>query len=431
MKSKITLSLSQLEGSVTIPPSKSLAHRYLIGASLSEGRSLIKNIAKSVDIISTINVLKGIGVLFSEEPIDNNISNYIIKGIKHPIVSGNGVFDCAESGSTLRFLIPLLLLIGGDTTVIGRGKLIERPLDVYYELFNLKKIDYQNNQGLLPLNFKGSLSGGVYPIKGNISSQFVTGLLYALPLVAEDSEIILTTPLQSKSYIDLTLSVLKDYGIKINMAADYSSFKIKGRQKYKNGIHRIEGDYSQVAFYAVGAMIGKKPITCYGLMEDSLQGDKVILSIIKAMGGSLEQQQEAIVFYPSKTKGITINVTECPDLVPALTLLGTLSEGVTHIIGAGRLKTKESNRLESSASELNKLGGKITVESEGLLIKGVSNLSGNVIIESWNDHRIAMTIAMATQRIERSIMLKGWKSVEKSYPNFWEDYKMLGGAINE
>ena len=431
MKSKITLLPSQLEGGVTIPPSKSLAHRYLIGAALSEGQSFIENIAKSVDIVSTINALQGMGGVFSEEPINDNISNYIVKGVRRPLVSGNGIFDCAESGSTLRFLIPLLLLTGEETTVIGRGKLVERPLDVYYELFGLKEIDYQNNQGLLPLNFKGNLSGGVYPIRGNVSSQFITGLLYALSLVPEDSKIILTTPLESKHYVDLTLAVLKDYGIEINVAADYSSFKIKGGQKYKSGTHRVEGDYSQVAFYAVAAMIGKKSITCYGLKEDSLQGDKAILSIIEAMGGSLEQQQEAIVFYPSKTKGITIDVTECPDLVPALTLLGILSEGITHIIGAERLTIKESNRLESSASELNKLSGEITVESEGLLIKGVSNLGGNVVVESWNDHRIAMTLAMATQRIEHPITLKGWKSVEKSYPNFWEDYKMLGGTVDE
>lgn len=431
MKNKITLLPSKLEGSITIPPSKSLSHRYLIGASLSAGRSFIENIAKSADIISTINVLKGIGVLFLEEPINDNISNYVVSGVKHPIISGNGVFDCAESGSTLRFLIPILMLLGEDITVISRGKLIERPLDIYYELFNLKKINYQNNQGMLHLNAKDNLIGGTYLIKGNVSSQFITGLLFALPLATIDSEIILTTPLESKPYVDLTLSVLKDYGIKINVAADYSSFKIKGLQKYKSGVHRVEGDYSQAAFYAVGAIIGKKPITCYGLTEDSLQGDKVILSIIKAMGGYLEQQQESIIFYPSKTKGITIDVTECPDLVPSLALIGTLSEGMTHIIGAERLKIKESNRLESSASELNKLGGEISIEPEGLLIKGVSSLVGNVIVESWNDHRIAMTLAMATQNIEYPIIIKGWKSVEKSYPNFWEDYKMLGGIVNE
>lgn len=431
MKSKITLLPSQLEGSITIPPSKSLAHRYLIGAALSEGQSFIENITKSVDIVSTINALQGMGVLFSEEPVNENVSNYIVKGVRRPLVSGNGIFDCAESGSTLRFLIPLLLLTGEDTTVIGRGKLIERPLNVYYELFDFKEIYYKNNQGLLPLNLKGNLSSGIYPIRGNVSSQFITGLLYALPLLAEDSEIILTTLLESKPYIDLTLAVLKDYGIEINMAADYSSFKIKGGQKYKNGVHRVEGDYSQVAFYAVGAMIGKKPITCYGLKEDSLQGDKAILSIIEAMGGFFKQQQEAIVFYPSKTKGITIDVTECPDLVPALTLLGTLSEGVTHIIGAKRLKIKESNRLESSASEVNKLGGEIAVEPEGLLIKGIPNLGGNVVVKSWNDHRIAMTLAIATQRIEHPIILKGWESAKKSYPNFLEDYKKLGGVVNE
>ena len=264
MKSKITLLPSQLEGCVTIPPSKSLAHRYLIGAALSEGKSYVENIAKAVDIVSTIKALQGLGVSFLEEPVNENISNYIVEGVKMPRVSRDGLFDCAESGSTLRFLIPLLLLTGKETTVIGRGKLVERPLDVYYELFDLKAINYQNNQGLLPLNLTGELKGGTYPIRGNVSSQFITGLLYVLPLVADDSEIVLTTPLESKPYVDLTLAVLNDYGIEIIVATDYSSFKIKGGQKYKSGNHRVEGDYSQVAFYAVGAMIGKKPITCYG-----------------------------------------------------------------------------------------------------------------------------------------------------------------------
>lgn len=431
MKDTITLLPSQLEGRVTIPPSKSLAHRYLIGAALSPGESHILNIAKSVDIVSTMDALKGLGVKFKEEKIDDNTSNYRVEGVGYPKAVGHEAFDCAESGSTLRFLIPLLLLTGEKTQVTGRGKLVERPLDVYYELFDKKGIEYENNQGLLPLTLKGNLIGGRYEMRGNVSSQFITGLLFALPLVKEDSEIVLTTPLESKPYVDLTLAVLKDFGIEIEVAKDYGFFKIKGGQTYRGGNHRVEGDYSQVAFFAVGAMIGNYSITCHGLKGDSLQGDRAILSIIKAMGGQFKTNEDSITFYPSETKGVTIDVTECPDLVPALSLLGSLSEGVTHIVGGQRLKIKESNRLESSAVELNKLGGDILVEDEGLLISGVPTLEGDAQVDSWNDHRIAMTLAMATQRIKKPIMLTGAKSVKKSYPNFWEDFKKLGGTINE
>lgn len=429
---EIKIEPSILGGEVRIPPSKSMAHRYIIGAALCKGESIVSNLQKSKDIIATIEVMSNLGVDFETLSDDGGILSLKITGKGGDFSLRDKVFNCNESGSTLRFLIPLLTLISDEVKVIGKGKLVERPLDVYYDILDARGIEYINNNGNLPLSLlegRNKLTSGVFKVRGDISSQFITGLMYALPLLEGDSVIEMTTTLESKPYIDLTLKALADYGVRIENE-DYRRFRISGNQKFLNGKYKVEGDFSQVAFFGVAGVIGKEPIIVSGLDKTSLQGDKVIIDIIRDMGGRIEDIDGEYIFYPSKTVGRVIDIKECPDLVPALTLLGALSDGETRIINGERLKIKESNRLESTSLELIKLGGKIDILDDSLRITGVSGLKGGTV-DSWNDHRVAMTLGMASLRANGDIHLTGADSVKKSYPGFWEDFKKLGGKISE
>lgn len=429
---EIKIEPSILGGEVRIPPSKSMAHRYIIGAALCKGESIVSNLQKSKDIIATIEVMSNLGVDFETLSDDGGILSLKITGNGGDFSLRDKVFNCNESGSTLRFLIPLLTLISDEVKVIGKGKLVERPLDVYYDILDARGIEYINDNGNLPLSLlegRNKLTSGVFKVRGDISSQFITGLMYALPLLEGDSVIEMTTTLESKPYIDLTLKALADYGVRIENE-DYRRFRISGNQKFLNGKYKVEGDFSQVAFFGVAGVIGKEPIIVSGLDKTSLQGDKVIIDIIRDMGGKIEDIDGGYKFYPSKTVGRVIDIKECPDLVPALTLLGALSDGETRIINGERLKIKESNRLESTSLELIKLGGKIDILDDSLRITGVSGLKGGTV-DSWNDHRVTMTLGMASLRANGDIRLTGADSVKKSYPGFWEDFKKLGGKISE
>ena len=421
---KITIKPRRLSGSVTIPPSKSLGHRGIISAALSRGVSKITNIQFSKDIIATIEIMRMLGA-----KIEINKEDLIIDGRNIFLSSSNQLqFQCNESGSTLRFLIPIALVKDGEYTFEGKGKLVSRPLNSYYEIFEEKGIEYFTHEGELPLRVRGSLTRGTYRLRGDISSQFITGLLFALPLLHGDSEIVVTTVLESRGYIDLTLDVLKDFGITI-VNEGYKVFKIKGNQKYISKDFEIEGDYSQGAFYLVAGAIGCN-IKCEGLRKDSLQGDKEIINILRTMGCTIKENDESIEALPSKLKGIDIDVSQCPDLVPILGVLGSMAEGTTRILNGKRVRIKESDRLYATAKELNKIGAKITELEDGLIIEGVGEFQGGKV-DSHNDHRIAMALAIAATRAKGDIIINHPMAIEKSYPNFFVDYKNLGGDIVE
>ncbi|MTI71677.1 MAG: 3-phosphoshikimate 1-carboxyvinyltransferase [Firmicutes bacterium] len=414
---------SRLNGDIEIPPSKSIGHRALISAGLSKGVSDIKNLMFSDDITATLNAMKDFGA----KEIEKENNRVTLKGIdkfKKPKES----IDCKESGSTLRFLIPMAGLIGEEITFNGRGKLIERPLKTYYEIFKKQNIKYKNNDGKLPLTVNGLLNPGTFKVKGNISSQFISGLMFVLPLLNGDSKIIITTKLESKGYVDLTMDVLNKFGVEIENK-EYKEFLIKGNQRYKSRNYRVEGDFSQAAFWIVGGLLGGN-INCFNLDIDSLQGDKVILDIVKKMGGKFLIKENNIKIKPSKTKGIEIDASQCPDLVPILAVFASLSEGITKISNAKRLRIKESDRLKAISTELNKLGASVTELEDGLVIKGKEKLNGGVV-DSWNDHRIAMALAIASIKCSEAVIIKGSEAINKSYPHFWMDLKKLGGKIDE
>jgi len=412
---------SNLYGKIKIPPSKSLTHRAIIAAALANRTSKIDNVIFSDDIVATCNGIKALGA-----EVEKTENSLWVKG-KGSLNLCKKEIDCNESGSTLRFLIPPALLTGEEVTFNGRGRLRKRPLEPYFEIFKKQGIYYNYEQGL-PLTVKGNLKPGNFKIRGDVSSQFITGLLFALPLLEEDSKITVTTQLESKGYVDLTMDILDRFSIKIENN-NYEEFNIKGNQKYIPTDYRVEGDFSQAAFWIVAGILGGE-IECDDLNMASFQGDRVIVEIIEKMGGEVLKLKDKIKTKTSKTKGITVDASQCPDLVPILTVLGALSEGRTHIINAKRLRFKESDRLKAIATELNKLGADVKEEEDGLIINGKDRLKGG-IVDSWNDHRIAMALAIASIKCTEPLIITNSDSIRKSYPDFFRDFEKMGGKVYE
>ena len=427
---KIKIKPSVLNGKIEIPPSKSYSHRAVIAAALAEGgkKSKIDNLKFSVDITTTTDIMENWGAEI--ERFENALESI---GNGGKIVPKDKYVQCNESGSTIRFLIPIGITNENELIFDGKGKLVDRPLDSYYKIFDKQGIFYKNENGKLPLTVNGKLKAGNYEIDGNISSQFITGLLYALPLLDGDSKLTINKNLESKGYIDLTLEILKLAGIEI-VNNDYKSFDIRGNQIYKPFDYTVEGDYSQVAFWIVAGIISANKdneIKCLHVNKNSLQGDREIIEIVERMGANIEIFDDYVLVRPSKTKGTVIDISQCPDIGPILTVLGALSEGETRIINGERLRIKESDRITSIKTELNKLGANVTEEGDSLIIRGVENFNGGVTVNSWNDHRIAMSLAIASTRCKKEIILEEAESVRKSYPHFWDDFVKMGGEIEK
>ena len=420
---RVVIEPAPLSGTVKAPPSKSFAHRAIISAFLSGGECKINNLCLSEDILATLDCIESLG---GKALYDSKKKSAVITTDKKPLPKKIRL-SCRESGSTLRFFIPIALCFSEDIEFEGKGKLMERPLTPFFDIFDTLGISHKYKNGVLSI--KGKLKSGDFLIDGSVSSQFITGLLFALPLLDGDSKIVIKGNLSSKAYIDITLGVLKKFGIKIEND-DYKTFKIKGNQKYKSQSYTVEGDFSQAAFFLTLGAIGCN-VTVSGLKENSLQGDKKILEIIEATGAKIEKVS------PSRFKaintptmhGITVDADEIPDLVPILAVLFAFSKGESKIVNAARLRIKESDRLSAITTELKKMGADIEEGEDFIVIRGKQVLVG-ADTSSHNDHRIAMACAIAACRTEGTVTIDGAKkAVKKSYPDFFEDYKKLGGKI--
>ncbi len=427
---KIKIRPGKLNGTIEIPPSKSYSHRAVIAAALAENgkKSKIDNLKFSVDITTTTDIMENWGA-----EIERFESALEIIGNGGKVAPRDKYVQCNESGSTIRFLIPVGITSENELVFDGKGKLVDRPLDSYYRIFDKQGLKYETTDGKLPLTVNGKLKPGNYEIDGNISSQFITGLLYALPLLEGDSKLIINKNLESKGYVDLTLEILKLAGIEI-VNNDYKSFDIRGNQTYKPFDYTVEGDYSQVAFWIVAGIISANrdnEVKCLHVNKNSLQGDREIIEIVTRMGAKLEIFDDYVIVKPSKTKGTVIDISQCPDIGPVLTVLAALSEGETRIINGERLRIKESDRITSIKTELNKLGGNVSEEGDSLIIQGVEGFRGGITVNAWNDHRIAMSLAIASTRCEKEIILEEAESVRKSYPHFWDDFVKMGGEIEK
>lgn len=423
----LKINSSKLEGIVKIPPSKSVAHRAVICASLSNAISKVYNIDYSEDIIATIEAMKKLGAVIRKYDDYIEVEGIFKVGNKREAMR---TIDCNESGSTLRFLVPISLLFDGKTRFIGRGNLGKRPLTTYYNIFDEQGINYETEEDNLNLLVDGLLRSGEFKTPGNVSSQFITGLLFTLPLLDGDSKIVITTEMESKGYIDLTIAAMRDFGVEI-VNNEYKEFIIKGNQSYKARDYRVEGDYSQAAFFLAADALGSEVIL-KDLDFNSLQGDKEVIEILERMNVDIKVTKEGITGNTkSHLEATIIDGSQCPDIIPVLAVVASLSKGTTKIINSSRLRIKECDRLKAITTELTKLGAKIKEIDDGLIIEGIEEFLGGVESWSWNDHRIAMSLAIAGTRCKNPILIKDFECVSKSYPNFFEDYKKLGGKVNE
>lgn len=414
----VKISPSKLCGTVSVPPSKSAAHRAIICASLASGESRIAPVELSNDIRATINCMRALGA-----DITVGEGYLVIKGTRG--ISGSALLDCGESGSTMRFLIPVAAALGVSAEFVGSGRLPSRPIGVFTDCLPEKGVSCRTEGGL-PLMIEGQLQSGVYEIPGDVSSQFITGLLLALPLTEGDSEIRLTTPLQSAGYIDMTIAVMAEFGVTIERT-DFG-WRVRGSQKYIARPFTVEGDWSQAAFFMTAGALGGN-ITIDNLRMDSTQGDKACVEIYKRLGANITEDNGIITISGGELHGADIDARDIPDMVPALAVCAALASGRTVISGAERLRIKECDRLAAMADGLFRLGADIKETPDGLVINGVETLHGG-FAEGYNDHRIVMSLSTAAAGCDGDIVITDMESINKSYPSYFEEYKRLGGKAD-
>ncbi|MCD8028002.1 MAG: 3-phosphoshikimate 1-carboxyvinyltransferase [Erysipelotrichaceae bacterium] len=418
----IVITPQQLSGTVTVPPSKSMAHRAIICASLAKGMSTITNIEYSKDIIATISAMKALGTTIIEKQ-----DSLIIDG-STTYTNHQCEIDCFESGSTLRFMIPVSLVHHNNVHFMGAKRLGERPLNGFYDIFDKQGITYSYKNHVLDLDIDGQLSSDIFEIPGDVSSQFISGLLFALPLLEKDSKIIITSPLESKGYIDLTLQMLNQFNIHV-INHDYQELIIPGHQEYVSHDYRVEADFSQAAFYLVAGAL-KNDIVLKDLNLDSRQGDKVVIDFLEKMGGKLIEKENGYQMTCDRLHGIVIDGSQCPDIIPIMAIACCFAQGTTLIENIGRLRIKECDRLKATVEVIHALGGNAKEYEDSMEIIGCSHLKGGAV-SSYNDHRMAMMEAIASSRCQRSVVIDNKDCVAKSYPSFWDDFKMLGGTFDE
>jgi 3-phosphoshikimate 1-carboxyvinyltransferase len=406
-----------LSGGIAAIASKSDAHRLLILAALSTGETILKMEQRSEDIDATIGCLRALGAEIALLP-----DGVLGRGLER--VSENPLLDCGESGSTFRFLLPVAAALCEQARFTGSGRLPERPIGELLRAMEQHDVVFSAER--LPFSTTGKLTGGAYSLPGNVSSQYLTGLLLALPLLNESSKITLTTKLESAAYVDITLHALRRFGVAVEVSED--CYAIPGGQTLRStGELRVDGDWSNAAFFLVAGAIGA-PVRMTGLNLNSPQGDKAILDALLSFGASLSATAKAVSVSPAPLFGCEIDVGETPDLLPVLAVLGACANGETRLVNAARLRLKESDRLASVSAMLHALGGSVEEQPDALVITG-GRLNGGVV-ESCRDHRIAMAAAVASIRCRHEVTILNADAVNKSYPAFFTDFNRLGGHAN-
>lgn len=380
-------------GKITAPPSKSVAHRLLICGALAKGESVIEGISQSRDMEATLDCIKALGVEFSKT--GDTVS------IKSTSFQGDYIFNCYESGSTLRFFIPIALLSGRTCTFVGRDRLMARGIEVYENAFSHMGITCVKESGKITLS--GKLSHGVFNLPGDVSSQYISGLMFALPLLDGDSVINITTELESAPYIDITMECLKRFGVEI--AKSGSSYYIRGGQEYKSCTTVVEGDFSNAAFLDGFNLLGGD-VSVLGLNDDSCQGDKVYREYYQMI----------------KDGTPVLDISACPDLGPVLFALASVNGGAT-FLGTRRLKIKESDRCEAMRQELSKLGVDVQIFENSVTVSGGAKAPARELY-GHNDHRIVMALTLLLSRFGG--VIDGCEAVSKSYPDFFERIAVLG-----
>ena len=408
-----------LQGKVTPPPSKSQAHRLLICAALGTEPCTIACSSVNDDIIATMRCLNALGASIT-------YSNGMF-AVTPVAVAKRATLDCGESGSTLRFLMSVAAVLGADATFVGAGKLPQRPMGDLCNVLAEHGISFEKHSAdELPVTCNGTLQGGKYCLPGNISSQYLTGLLFALPLANEDSEIEVTGVMTSASYIAMTLDALSIAGIKIEQQGNV--FKIQGGQQYKMpSAITVEGDWSSAAFWIVAGVTGKNPLTVCGMNISSLQGDSKVIDHLRSMGAFINVDND-VVAMPSQLFGAELDCTDTPDLLPILSVAAAVAHGTTVFTGVGRLRFKESDRLEAMRQVLASFGIASQVGEDTFTVFGGEPVASGVV-NSFGDHRIAMSAAIMSCVAKGTTTIDNSNCVAKSYPTFFDDFAMLGGNV--
>ena len=410
-----------ISGTITAPPSKSMAHRAVLCAALADGRSHITNLEFSKDISATLSAAAQLCAR-----VETGADSAVVEGLGHFLPLSAPV-DCCESGSTLRFLIPIASLTGQTVTFTGRGRLMERPQSVYETLYYEQNLRFE--QSSAGLTVAGALTPGDYALAGNVSSQFISGLLFALPLLAGDSILHLIPPVESRSYIDMTRAVQAAFGVQSRWLDENTLF-LPGGQQYHPCDYTVEGDYSQAAFPAVlGAVCGGVTIT--GLSADTLQGDAVILDILRRCGAKFTRTADGVTFEKAPLHGVDIDLADCPDLGPVLMVLGLLCEGTTVIRNAERLRLKESDRIAAMEAELRACGGVLESEGGTITVHGCADRLHAPAgpLHGHNDHRVVMSLAVLALSTGLALTVDDAEAIQKSWPHFFEAIKPLGAEV--
>jgi len=414
-----------LEGVVSAPPSKAYTHRMLIASLLSNGTSKICNPLVSDDTQATLNAIKALG---AETELQENCwtihGQESIKTPDHPI-------DCRESGSTLRFMIPVAALAPGPSKFLFGASFEKRPVAPLLE--SLKELGAesainQRKDGSSVEVCGGGIRGGKTSIRGDISSQFISGLLFACPRAKEDTEIAVTTKLESKGYVEMTLEVLVNHGLEGAVNNNLSRLWIPSNQVYRSCDHTVPGDFSSAAFLLAAAAVTSSRVTVNNLEYQTAQGDRAIVGVLEEMGASVKIGDDSVDVEGGQLVGVDIDAKDIPDLVPVCAVLACYAEGTSEIYNAKRLRYKESDRLDSISTELKKMGADIIVNEDGLTINSSCSLHG-ATVDPHNDHRIAMACAVAALGAEGETKIQNVECINKSYPQFFSDLRVLGASV--
>ena len=400
---------------VQIPASKSLSHRALITAALASGTSRIIAAADNQDIQATLRCIKAFGA-----SVETDGGDLLVKGTGGRILYDGLLIDCGESGSTLRFMIPLFSLCGQDVRFTGSKRLMERPQDVYRDIFASQSLRFEKEKDIL--HVQGPLHPGVYDIRGDISSQFISGLLFALPLLDGDSLIRIRPPFESRSYVSLTLSALQNAGVGIQ--EDDMRYGIRGGQSYRPFSSMVEGDASQAAFFIALAMLRKVPLDILNMNHDSRQGDMAMLEIARCFGAEIEEIPGGCRIIPRELKAVRTDLSDCPDLGPVLFALAARAEGTSVFTGCRRLRIKESDRIGAMKEELAKTGIRMQADEDTVTVEG--GVPHGAELYGHNDHRIVMAMSVLAASMEEPAVIDGSEAVAKSYPDFFRDLERTG-----
>lgn len=416
----VTVNTDALSGVIPAIPSKSYAHRMMICAAFSEEPSRIFCTSGSEDILATIRCLNAMGASITYE--DGVIE---VIPVDRTALPSSASMDCGESGSTLRFLLPVACALGIDGEFVMHGRLSQRPLSpLYEELIRHGAVLAQ--QGTQPFLISGRLTDPDFSIAANVSSQFISGLLFALPLMGGGT-IRMTGEIQSGSYLDITVECMRLAGIDVTLQGD--TYHVQGTYRMP-AESTVQGDWSNAAFWLCAGAIGPQAVTVTGLNLHSAQGDRKILDVLERFGAGIQKTEDSVTVSPEKLSGIALDASDIPDLVPVITAVACRAAGETRIEHAERLRIKESDRIQSVCALLNAFGADYTEKPDGMIIRGGKPLHG-ATVSSCNDHRIAMTAAVMSLLTDSAITIEQAESVNKSYPSFYQDYRRLGGQEEE